>query len=614
MTGGRVDQLVFGYEEGHRLLGGSTEIPPSVLAHLLGATDAAVESASDRLVTGFPLDAVGRYALCFTWNARELPRPGAVWSHVLLVKPQHFELPTAVTLLRDLARRPVPYALHEYDTALSLGDIPVNRRAVSDSLLEAIANAVYEEGHGVVVHRDLAEAEEALFAVWEAQWPKLRARFEFRTRESTRVFSGSGVVVARRVRGMTRHGAMLEPQAWISQLAGSIAQPTSRLQRFLTAFGPNDAAESSTMRALTRLYCQIESQDCAAVRDALESRYPDKCSGQQLKDQLFGKPRGSWWASSEASRLGTILGATVDGWNLEALAFETRLNDWFQRNGVHPLIQELNSHGPKTIREALLRALLHSGQPSDLPAVARTDLNVAATWLAENPVIGWEPDAWHGLESEQVTAVLATPGLHDSTSVLAATLAGHANAAIQVVGLSTAFSSAARTRNYAAAKALLDASDWTNALKISARDAEIALLLAAISDGRGVPGLLAALESRRDVIDGTWLRAAAVEISRLDRPPGKVLEVVFGPLYHAVKDDRLPSVCWEFLNRVLPNDGDPAARFRRLLSRVATDEGWRQKKCRRALRGVGPYASELYRELNKAKVRVGRIKKLMEWL
>ena len=121
MTLERIDQLVFGYEEGHRLLGGSTEIPASALAILLGATDAPVESSRDRLVTGFPLDEIVRYALCFTWSAPESPRPGAVWSHVLLVNPQQFESPASIGLLRKLARRPEPCGLEHYNTHLSLG-------------------------------------------------------------------------------------------------------------------------------------------------------------------------------------------------------------------------------------------------------------------------------------------------------------------------------------------------------------------------------------------------------------------------------------------------------------------------------------------------------------
>ena len=35
-----IDQLVFGYDEGHRLLAGSRSLSPGSLTQLLGATDA----------------------------------------------------------------------------------------------------------------------------------------------------------------------------------------------------------------------------------------------------------------------------------------------------------------------------------------------------------------------------------------------------------------------------------------------------------------------------------------------------------------------------------------------------------------------------------------------
>ena len=196
----------------------------------------------------------------------------------------------------------------------------------------------------------------------------------------------------------------------------------------------------------------------------------------------------------------------------------------------------------------------------------------------------------------------------------AATIAGHAHAAIEVSGLSTALLSAARARNFAAATALLEASTWTNAAKVAAENAEIALLLGAISGDRSVPELGAALEARRDDIDGTWLKAAAVAISQPDPPAGSMLEIVFGPLHHAITDDRLPSECWEFLNRVLPEAPDPALRLRRFLVRVAKEKGWRQNKYRRALRGAGPYATELYREFDDEDPLRGRIRKFIESL
>ncbi|MGH8667450.1 MAG: hypothetical protein ACREUX_24610, partial [Burkholderiales bacterium] len=42
--------------------------------------------ASDGYLTGYPLPDSGYYALARTWSATEIKRPGAVWTHTLLIE------------------------------------------------------------------------------------------------------------------------------------------------------------------------------------------------------------------------------------------------------------------------------------------------------------------------------------------------------------------------------------------------------------------------------------------------------------------------------------------------------------------------------------------------
>jgi hypothetical protein len=79
---------------------------------------------------------------------------------------------------------------------------------------------------------------------------------------------------------------------------------------------------------------------------------------------------------------------------------------------------------------------------------------------------------------------------------------------------------------------------------------------------------------------------------------GRVLEVVFGPLHHAVTDDRLPHDLWSELGRIAPPASDPALRLRRMLINEARDGDWPRETLERALRGGGPYIKELKTELS----------------
>lgn len=616
MTLERIDQLVFGYEEGHRLLRGSSSVSGATLSTLLGATDAPVESTEQRVVTGLPLDSMGRYALCFTWKAPELPRPGAVWSHVLLVEPQHLDRSGSVAALRGLARRPKPWGLELYETQLSLGGEAIEDRAitVSRSLIEAVAAAVYGDGGSIVVHEDLAESEEALFAVWQAQWPGLRSRFAFRTRETARVATSSEVVVARRVRGLRRRAETLGHAAWIDALTVAIVeQEESPLHRFLATYGPSDKPEARTVGWLCRLFGNVESEDCNAVRDALEMRYGEPRVGCELKVQLFGKEQRLWWTVAEPARLNAVLGATCDAWDVERLELEGRLKDWIRANGVGRLLRGINNIGPARIRAALLNALRDGGRVADFAAVVRVQPELAAGWLVEAPEIGWRADAWRELGHQQVKGVWEILGAPGSAVLLAAAVAGHARAAVEVIGLAGALRIAAQAGNVSAATALVEAGGWTAALA-AAEDGETTVLLGGISGGREVPKLMGALEARRHDVDEMWLRAAAATLAGTGPRVGKAMQIVFGPLHQAIVDGRLPSECWELLSRVLPYGSDPGLRFRRMLVLVAKEEGWGYKRCRRALRGAGAYAPELYRELSDDKLLLGRIRRAMKGL
>src|SRR4051794_9036647 len=85
----QLDQCLFGYNDGHRLLASSTRLPPEAASLLLVHSDLlpGFKSAqSDRYWTGLPIPSAKVYALMRTWLAPELSRPGCVWTHVLLIR------------------------------------------------------------------------------------------------------------------------------------------------------------------------------------------------------------------------------------------------------------------------------------------------------------------------------------------------------------------------------------------------------------------------------------------------------------------------------------------------------------------------------------------------
>src|ERR1700678_3833458 len=93
MMGLRIDQCLYGYRNGHELLASSTALSPELRNKLLVLSDLAgsqMVAGFETYLTGTAVSA-GVYAFVRTWYAPEVARPGAVWSHVLLLRREDFE-------------------------------------------------------------------------------------------------------------------------------------------------------------------------------------------------------------------------------------------------------------------------------------------------------------------------------------------------------------------------------------------------------------------------------------------------------------------------------------------------------------------------------------------
>src|SRR5215213_2341851 len=106
--GGRLDQALHGYENGHRLLAASAELVSAdrrVLARQTDSPDAGRVAGWDALLTGHPLPS-GAFALSMTWPAPEMPRPGCVWTHTLLIDFADIAVIASLSDLDNLFRGP----------------------------------------------------------------------------------------------------------------------------------------------------------------------------------------------------------------------------------------------------------------------------------------------------------------------------------------------------------------------------------------------------------------------------------------------------------------------------------------------------------------------------
>ena len=86
----KIDQMLHGYDSGHRFLSGSVMLKSradmDTIATLSDWSEYVAGSGGESsYVTAYPLKESGYYVIAKTWYADEMKRPGCVWTHSLLL-------------------------------------------------------------------------------------------------------------------------------------------------------------------------------------------------------------------------------------------------------------------------------------------------------------------------------------------------------------------------------------------------------------------------------------------------------------------------------------------------------------------------------------------------
>ena len=144
-----IDQALFGYSDGHRRLAASVQLSSNDAYELATRSDLASNARLGRgesYVSGFTLKDSGTFAFVKTWAAPEMPRPGCVWSHVLLLPRKFLIGQVNLGVLRSVFRR--PEAAHQFDAyATAIQVKRLLKSAPADRLeTQRIISAYYQGG------------------------------------------------------------------------------------------------------------------------------------------------------------------------------------------------------------------------------------------------------------------------------------------------------------------------------------------------------------------------------------------------------------------------------------------------------------------------------------
>lgn len=293
-TGDSIDQALFGYADGHRQIASSVRLPPKDLYLLSSASDLASGARlgeRDSYLSGLPLPESRRYALFRTWAAPEMPRPGCVWSHVLLLGPKISASIPALTQVLPFFQRPVANETSFYENPL---DISLHRfvEPANADLISEIISGYYTVGRAILApDRGKAdEIENAVLAVWSQQWPRLRSTFSFCTaslNENRRTEHNDYSVQIAPNDGTPS----INREAWVVFASADAAlNKVTPMRRFLWRYGRDITASRRQYRMIVDLYVRSESADVISAEIAFDvfKALPDPLEGAVLKRDILG--------------------------------------------------------------------------------------------------------------------------------------------------------------------------------------------------------------------------------------------------------------------------------------------------------------------------------------
>lgn len=293
----RVDQCLFGYDDGHRLLASSLALGDSAatLSHLSDLAPGTYFGSSAGYWTGVPLPKLKRYVLMHTWPAPEMPRPGCVWTHALLLDPTIFDQLSDLFQLKRGFRRPSgpnDHSSYRDPAPIELdGGVPGGLEAHAGPMAVRLLDALYD-GEGKVLSAVPGTMDELLFAIWSQQWPRLRRNFRFQTAVSRHSAHGGDFKfdVLFDLHGEGAEGEPVVPSVWRNVALEDLLDPSrSNLRPFLRRYGADVRKQRGSFRPLCELSILKDAKGAGRVGkllEVVERAFPEPDDAVQLKQDL----------------------------------------------------------------------------------------------------------------------------------------------------------------------------------------------------------------------------------------------------------------------------------------------------------------------------------------
>lgn len=481
------EQTLHGYDGGHKLLASTMELPPATRRQMLLLSDLSgpeMDERFDGYISGYPLSEIRYYALARTWYANEMPRPGCVWTHTLLVPFSELGRKSNVFRWLDLLRRPRQVKTTSKDDSVIMTASTTGYRMPTASSAEAatLLNSVYAYSaqSTIVVGTDPFYLEPLVISLWASQWPRLRRNFTFCTGSLSPRFFGdkpfdlqiAPMMLARtfmreperyRVINMEMLDALWTPvsgTAWVDAVLRSMSTQTdvfNGAQQFCWRYGSDVRPDRSALIPLVETFLEIQGNALPKSHDAadeqagaatmvvrfgklvenLADRFPPAREARLLKAEVLGnQAHGVAWhfAGLSEGKLLEVLATTerYASYESDVLNLRHRACVWAGENPAQaaPLLHTLLRTFISPLGEEISAGILSALTPDAALALAQENPDLLPLFVETYPSLANLPATWGGSESQQkaILDVVRRGKVHEWESIALAALSARAGA------------------------------------------------------------------------------------------------------------------------------------------------------------------------------------------
>lgn len=404
-----INQCIFGYEEGHRLLAASHKLPDEAASLLLLYSDLVpgLPSGSFKSYwTGVPIASMKSYALMHTWPAPEMPRPGCVWTHVLLINFADVAAFSNLGVLRDVFMRPARLGEYAgYARAISVETPPLDkgdRTVVPTHDLLRVLRALYAQGAKGILSGREGDCEDAIFAAWSQQWPRLRRSFSFRTApvdaeaNSSRFrFDLNTIPSLPTQTGATSLGEAAVTEPWERVALADLHGGSSEFRRFLWRYGSDQRRGKERFRFLAELYAATRdwnpsNGEAFLVLKHVAKTLPEPSDGKLLKEDLVSAGHSEYSVLPPIPPL-SILEFFASGADQGSMplppetAFDAVHDLWFEQPTKILAVAERAARQNSVVADQILTRLSRMAIAEDFLEISRGHTLVREHMVAANP-------------------------------------------------------------------------------------------------------------------------------------------------------------------------------------------------------------------------------------